>query len=376
MRDKDLSREARAGMIATVLLLALGYTVSMLSSIEEQKEWGTPYNIVFNRVEGIEEGSEVYFAGRYVGRIRRLWIRPSDQRVVATIAIAPFRNAQLTYQSHYRIAGRLFGERWINIEPEDGDPVPPNGEVAGESVPRFTHVMQHGIQALEQVESQLEGFKAQYGKPAEIRARMMNTIKRWNDTAFYIRANVNNFNKFSGLAKQRMDEIASAIAERARRARARVNTMTEQMRVYSAMLRTRAVEGEVQMQTMVNGMRGKVVALQAYVDRANTFLSEQKKWERMLAGMRRKTEEYEEIAEALRLISSNPALAKQLKGGLKDLREQARKMRESFGVKSTEPQAPSPSPSAAPQETGPSAPEPSPSPTVMPAAPLPTPENG
>lgn len=377
---EGLSGDARAGLIATAVILLMGWALTMATSIRQQKEWGTAYHVIFNRIEGIDEGSKVYYAGRYVGRVRRLEVRPSDQRVDVTIAIRPFEALQLTRESHYRVDGRLFGERWISIRWEPGEPVPPNGEVAGESVPRFTHLLRHGIEALDRLEEQVADFKKQYGNPAVIRRQTLAMIKSYSELSFDVRAQVNNFNKFSGLANHQLDQMAGNMSTAAQTARARLSQMTAQMRLAVVMARRQTASGDRTMHDVLAGMQGRVRAMQGPVEQAGRMLQSARQMQGTIAALRKKTEEYRDLAATLHFFSKNPELAKQIKGGLSNLRQAAHdaRMRVPGG---TEPPSPAPIPQETPpapsgtepQRVAPSPPSPAPSVTPAPAGPAPTP---
>ncbi|MBM3463076.1 MAG: MCE family protein [Armatimonadetes bacterium] len=351
-----LNKEARAGLIATILILAVGYTISVLTSIQQQKEWGTPYHIIFNRIEALEEGSAVMYNGRLVGRVRKIDLRPQDQRVDVTIAIRPFQKVELTKQSHYRIHGRFFGQRWIAIHYEPGEIVPANGEVAGESVPRLTHMFKHGIDALERAQQQLTVFKKEYGDPATIRKQMTEGIKQYNDIAFEVRAQINNFNRFAHLANTQLDKMADRMIGRMQNARLKARLGVERLRAYSVTARSYMHKGEDQFQDMVGMMKGRVAAMRGYVKEARAFLAEQKKIAAQLHAMRKKADEYAQLAEALRFMQFGPQLATQLKERVAEMRKSTLGLRNQMDAMNRKKPAdtgtqggasPSPSPSAA-----------------------------
>jgi hypothetical protein len=243
--------------------------------------------------------------------------------------------------------------------------------VAGVSPPKFDHMLKHGVESLEKFQQTAIMFKDQYGEPEQIRDQMMENIRILNEMAFEIRAQVNNFNKFSGLANEQLDKMASGMVDKMAAARERINNQTSAMRDASVQMVRQAEAKDAELSAMVDAMQARVVAMSAQVKGAGRMLERQQEMLAVLARMRAKLEETRDMAEMIHMISSNPEFKAQFQKLSGDMRSRVRQMKEAMGGGKVSP-SPSPSPETGPQGAPPPSPTPAVDETTAPA-PSPTP---
>lgn len=334
------SRNARVGFYATVVIVIVGYLISMATSRKQQKNWGTPYHIIFNRVEGIEEGTKVFYNGRLVGRVRKLEVQMVEDeqtgvqlpvRADITISISPLYTAsvELTQNSQYKVeGGTLWGEKWIAIQWEPGEIVPAGGAVKGESISSLYHRMQHGVQNLDWMHEIVEGYRNQLGSGDKAREKVKSLIRYWNYLAFDLRVQANKFNQFSGLINERMDKAFDAVAARIVSIRSRGAMMGSQIQLYTRALQNAATQQSARTAAIVDRLKVQLTSVQASVGGLDAFvMSGDKLMENLLEMARRRVREAEDMVAALRFVSKNPALASQIRTLAANMRKQSGDLR-------------------------------------------------
>lgn len=331
-----LSRNSRVGFYATVFIVVVGYLISMATSRQQQKNWGTPYHIIFNRVEGIEEGTKVFYNGRLVGRVRKLQVQTVEDeqtglkmpaRADITISISPLYTAsvELTQSSQYKVeGGTIWGEKWIAIQWEPGEVVPAGGSVKGESISSLYHRMQHGVQNLDWMHEIVEGYRKQLGSGDKAREKVKAVIRYWNYLAFDLRVQANKFNQFSGLINERMDKAFDAVEAQIVSYRSRGAMAVSQMRLYSRALQNAALQQSARTATIVDRLKVQMTGMQASINGLDAFvLSGDKIVDDLLEMARTRVREAEDMVAALRFISKNPALASQIRTLAANMRKQS-----------------------------------------------------
>lgn len=331
-----LSRDARVGFYATVIIVAVGYLISMATSRQQQKNWGTPYHIIFNRVEGIEEGTKVFYNGRLVGRVRKLEVQTvEDQqtglklpaRADITISISPLYTAsvELTQSSQYKVeGGTLWGEKWVAIQWEPGEVVPAGGSVKGESFPSLYHRMQHGVQNLDWMHEIVEGYRKQLGGGDKAREKVKSLIRYWNYLAFDLRVQANKFNQFSGLINERLDKAFDAVEANIVSYRSRGVVAVSQMRLYTRALQNAALQQSARTAAIVDRLKVQLTGVQASIRGLDAFaMAGDKIVDDLLEMARTRVRDAEDVVAALRFISKNPALASQIRTLAANMRKQS-----------------------------------------------------
>lgn len=350
------------GMISLGVILVFGWAITWLTNAQKQKQFGTPYHVIFYRVEGLEEGCKVFYSGRVVGRVRKLEVRKEDQRVDVTISINPLaRNVVLTRESSYSVEGGIWGERTLNINYLPGTVVPPDGEVQGLSVPRLSHIIRHGLGVLDELQAMAADYQGKMGDVGVATRKANRTVQYYNDMAFEMRVQANRFNKFSGLINDQLDVAVAKVETRLKAAGNRAAIMGAQMRMYTRSLERVAQQRDRSLHRMLMAfhqrLMGAMLPLQnlqqsvdVYDDRARAMVRE----------ARKKTESIRDIVETLRLISHNPRLKQQFRQMTGDLRTRMHALREMLKNPAGTPGKAGPLPSPAPD------PEASPSPVTQP----------
>ena len=331
-----LSRDARTGFQAMMLIVVVAYLVSMATSRQQQKNWGTPYHIIFNRVEGIEEGTKVYYNGRLVGRVRKLEVQSIEDELTGkrfparadiTVSISPLHTAsvELTQSSQYKVeGGTIWGEKWIAIQYEPGEVVPAGGSVKGESIPSFNHKMQHGVQNLDWMHEIIEGYRKQLGSGDQARNKVKSVIRYWNYLAFDLRVQANKFNQFSGLIKERMDGAFRAVDARIVAARTQGTMVISRMELYIRALQRTAIAQSARTAAMVAKLKAQMGAVQASINGLDAFVATGDKLvSSLLEVARARLQNAEDMVAALRFISKNPALASQVRILAANMRKQS-----------------------------------------------------
>jgi ABC-type transporter Mla subunit MlaD len=352
-----LSKEARLGMLASFVIVLVGYLISMATSASQQKNWGTAYHIIFSRVEGIDEGSKVYYNGRFVGRVRDLKLQTSErppyvgERADVTIALNPnplvSSSVVFTRESTCKINGGLWGAKWIEIQYEPGELVPPGGSMMGETVPSFNHQLYHGVQNLEALHDMVSYYKKQLGSGDAARKKIKAMIRYWNYMAFDLRVQANRFNQFSGLIQQRLDTMVGKVDDKIIAARARGKMMIAQMQLAAHAMVNSALAQDASARAMVarlmaqmEAMKTAVSGLGVYIAAGDTLVNG------LLATARKRVQQAEDMVAALRFISKNPKFADQFRVLSQNMRQKAAQMRETIDAlrKRTAPRGAAPSP--------------------------------
>lgn len=361
-------------------VLLIGYGISMATSVQQQKNWGTPYHIIFNRIEGIEEGSTVTYNGSVVGRVRKLELRTIGHypRADVTISISPLatNSVVLTDKSSYTVEGGFaWGMKWINIEYREGKPVPAGGQVDGETVTSFTSILQHGIIGINQLYEMLAYYKGQLGSGEKAREKIKAMIKYWNYMGFDLRVQANKFNKFAGLINQRMDKTSDQIRRRITGFYEKERLTVEEMRLWARAMTVSTVSRQASMHAKVDQLLTQLHGMQGMVSNMAVFLNDGDKIVHdLLDTARKRVQGAEEMVATLRFISKNPKLAEQFRvmtGDMSKRTRQLRSMVEDFRKRllptAAPTTAPTPTHTATPGESVPLAPgipsPPAPSPT-------------
>ncbi|NDD27510.1 MAG: MCE family protein [Proteobacteria bacterium] len=333
------SRTVRVGFIATMVIVVVGYLISMATSAKQQKNWGTPYHVIFNRAEGLEEGSKVFYNGRLVGRVRKLAVQTGrdeatgldiPMRADVTISISPLYTSSvtLTRDSQYKIGGRLWGERWLSIEYEPGDAVAANESVMGDSVPSLTHRLTHADQSLDWFREMLAHWRKELGGGEKTRKRLIALIRDWNDLAFDLRVQANKFNQFSGLISDQLDKAAQAADARIASVHAQGTLAVSRMRLYAGAMRQTAVQQGERSHDVALRLLAQMGVLRSAISRLDVFVAHGDKLSAdLLAAAREQVEDAEEKVAALRFISKNPAFASQFRALAAELRKRSGDMR-------------------------------------------------
>ena len=374
-----MNREARMGMISLVVILLVGWGITWLTNAQRQKQFGTPYHVIFFRVEGLEEGCKVYYSGRLVGRVRKLEVRPDDQRVDVTISINPLaRNVVLTRESSYSVEGGIWGERSLNINYQPGTVIPADGEVQGLSVPRVSHMIRHGLGVLDELQAMASDYQGKMGEVEEARRKANKTVQYYNDMAFEMRVQANRFNKFSGLINEQLDAVVVKVQKHLGAVSQRAALAGAQARMYANGIEKMVVQKDRNLHGMLMAFHQRLVSAVAPMEilRHNVDAYDTKALA-MTREMRKKTESIREIVETLRLISHNPRLKQQFRQMTGDLRTRMHLLRQMMKNPGSAPAPPPAGPGGVP-ELGPSpATQPGVGIPSLPAAPgIPMPPDG
>lgn len=334
-----LSRDARVGFLATLIICVVGQIISLVTSAQQQKNWGTPYHIIFNRVEGIEEGTKVFYNGRLVGRVRNLEVQSIrddgvgldvPMRADITISISPLYTASviLTRESRFQIEGGLWGERWIGIQYEPGEAVPSGGAVKGESVPAFTHLMRHGVQNLDWFHEIVDAYRKQIGGGEKARQGVKAAIRDWNDLAFDLRVQANKFNQFSGLIEERLGKAADDVDARIVAFRSRGAITVSQMHLYARAMEQAALQQSRHVSAIVARLQAQMGVLQAGVRGLDAYVAGGDRLvEDLFSAARARVKEAEDMVAALRFVSKNPALASRIRAIAASMRQGSAELR-------------------------------------------------
>jgi paraquat-inducible protein B len=371
-----ISPQARAGFIGVLAALLFGYGMSALIAWQRHREAGQPYHIIFNRVEGIQTGTEIWMKGQLVGHVRRLDVTP-DGRADVTIAIQR-RGVVLTRESKYDIQNMLFGERWLRIQPEGETVIEPGGTAYGEGPERFSRILRNGLNTFAYVEQTARKFQGQFGSTSKARGNLNKMLAYYNDMAFDMRVQANRFNQFSGLITQQIDKMAAGLDQKVAASREQADVMALQMKLYARKMKLTAASSGNKMHGMLAGMSEQAQAMNEGMKAGDIYVGTQvKKTSAMLGQLHKAREQLDKAADlvgTLKLITHNPRLIEQFKKQIHDMHGRTTNMRQGLEKmqnskllkKAIDAQAASPSPSPSPSPGVRATPSPSPSPAAQP----------
>lgn len=328
-----LSKDARLGMISLLVVMVLGYGLSILTDVRRSKKLGTQvsYHIAFMRVEGLEEGSKVYYNGRLVGRVRKLELR-NDMRAVVSIAITTLMSDSvvMTRESTVKVeGGTLWGERWISIQYEPGEVIPPGGEMVGESVASLNTRLYRATQLLDWLHETIAHYKEQIGSGDKAREKIKKMIKYWNYMAFDLRVQANKFNQFSGLINEQLDKMTGAVDQRIIGMRARSEMAMSQMSLYAHAMQVSAIRQNEAAHRMVMRMMTQMLAMRAAVGGLGVYInSGDQLVQGLLKTARERIQQAEDMVSALRFIAKNPKFADQFRLLAANMRKKASELKE------------------------------------------------
>ena len=338
-----LSKDARTGAIATLVIVLVAWGISFLTSISQKKNWGTPYHIIFNRVEGVEEGTPVYWNGQLVGHVRSMAVRLSDMKADVTISVNQpllYKPVVLTDRSFYTVEGGLWGAQWINIQYRDGTPVPPGGQVNGTTVDSWTSKMRSGVEYMRRLQALADYFQKEVGTSDAARRKIKAQIRYWNYMAFDLRVQANRFNQFSGLINQRLGMSFEAVDHRITLLQDRSRIAVAQMGLFARGMQLAAIRKDAATHEMVIGLLAKmlsmqetVIAFDAYIGRGDSMMTG------LLGRIRHAVDDAQEKVAALHFVMRNlhvmgktpRALAASIRKRIAEMRAAVDKLRGRLG---------------------------------------------
>lgn len=324
-----LSRDARVGMTSLLVLIALAYAVSYLTSVQHTKNYGTPYHIIFNRVEGIEEGTNVVYNGRVVGLVRKLEVTHDPyERCDVTISIKS-SNVKLTRESSCIIDSPLWGAKWISIQYRPGEEIPRGGAMFGETYISFNTKLQFWVVGLNQLHDTIAYYKQQLGSGDKARESVKRQIRYWNFMAFDLRVQANKFNQFAGLINQQLNKAMDRVNQRIAAFHAQGDMAIGRMRLWAHGMTSVALQKSAMAHAMVNQLGLKLIAMQSAVSGMKVYLtSGENFFATMISSARKRVQEAQDMVSALRFISRNPKFADQFRTLAANMRQKAAQMRQ------------------------------------------------
>jgi phospholipid/cholesterol/gamma-HCH transport system substrate-binding protein len=144
---REVTIEIIVGLFMFIVLIALGIFTIVLSS---EKLWRDTYQyeFVFNEVNGLREGDNVYLRGMTVGRVKQTDLQDSHVRVYVTLDVP------LTLRYGYAIdvtSASMLGGKYLKIY--EG---PPDADVLGDNV---TILGTKPVDIIEELGSAVGGFQ-------------------------------------------------------------------------------------------------------------------------------------------------------------------------------------------------------------------------
>ncbi len=115
---------------AAVAIVAVGFFAFAAAQAGQAGVGGATYDLVarFQRVDGVNVGSDVRVSGVKVGVVRSVALDPETYMARLTFTID--RNVRVLDESTARISSDgLLGGAYVAIEPAGMDPLPPGGEI-------------------------------------------------------------------------------------------------------------------------------------------------------------------------------------------------------------------------------------------------------
>jgi len=114
---------------AAVVVVAVGFFAFAAAQAGQTGGAGGRYDLIarFQRVDGVNVGTDVLVSGVKVGVVRDVALDPDTYMARLTLSID--RNVQILDESNARIVTGLLGGASVTIEPAGMDALPPGAEI-------------------------------------------------------------------------------------------------------------------------------------------------------------------------------------------------------------------------------------------------------
>ena len=130
MNANTFERWGETVLGAVVAAVAIGFFVFAAAQAGHGGASGASYDVVarFQRVDGVDVGSDVRVSGVKVGIVRAVELDPETYMARLTFSID--RNVAISDDSTARVSSDgLLGGAYVAIEPGAGEALPPGGEI-------------------------------------------------------------------------------------------------------------------------------------------------------------------------------------------------------------------------------------------------------
>jgi phospholipid/cholesterol/gamma-HCH transport system substrate-binding protein len=310
-------------MVTVLGLIILGLILTNIYSGPRAE--GTPYNALFDRVEGLSVGAPVRLAGVAVGKVTDIGIT-EDKRVKVRFNITYTQNDQpltITTQSRYTITSDLLGNKWFEIVPRPGPPVPPDGTVPGVAPVTVDQLMTKGNEALADLQTSVQEINKLVGDP-EMKRNIRETVANFKELSKDMRVAAANANAVITNLNGRVSQITGDLDQTIVGLHGQLTGIGGDFQALASTLRRIGERNEPDIRTIVlnlKDMAGSVKATMAQVHRlvANKQISEDLL--AMTGALKRTAQELEGVAADVRGITSDPSLQQDLKDAVHDARE-------------------------------------------------------
>jgi phospholipid/cholesterol/gamma-HCH transport system substrate-binding protein len=243
------NRNLMVGVIVAGALLALAWMILKFSSNTAAQIFnkGTTVHLVADRVDGLAEGSPVFYLGVMVGRVMDVHRLPDNRRVMVDAELNKDQTIPKNVIGLIRQQSQLSISAMINLEPSgtpateplvNGDQIPAKYMAGGLVPPEVTelanqareqHLVQHVDETvvtvrteLEKVGRLLDQFNDLVGDP-KLRDNLRDTVANVRETSDNLKKFSGRFDELANDAKGTMTDARGAIAD----ARGAINQMNK-----------------------------------------------------------------------------------------------------------------------------------------------------
>lgn len=339
-REAALSRNARIGL-ATVLVGALLLVLSPGKS-KAPTFLGTPYHLLFQRVEGLRKGDRVTVAGVDSGRVAAVEFSSEEERrrfgsdAAVRVTVVMERSVVLPRDSRYSVRSNLKGERWIDIIPGRSSERLASGDtVRNEGSTLSSDQLTRSFQSFRSLSRQVGELQGMMTDP-EFRRKVKEVA---SDLRFYSR----EFLKASEGVSGRVARMGRRMGAEEQRILARLEAVDGKV----TELRHRMAELIAQLtgqlgrwRQLLQGAESELAAgLAGMVELSEQFRAQAAEWEEQsgrvdarevltaLRGWSRRLQDWADLAEDLQAIVGSPEAQEELRGLVEQLRAQTEKLK-------------------------------------------------
>lgn len=319
----EISPAAKVGIITVLGLVILGLILTSVYSTTRSE--GAAYYALFERVEGLSVGAPVRLAGVQVGKVTDIVIT-DDKKVRVQFNITYTQNDQplvITQGSRYTITGDLIGNRWFEIVPRPGSPVPDKGTVQGVSPVTLDEVMTKGNEALNDLQSSVQEINKLVGDP-EMKRNIRETMANFRELSKDMRVAVGNANEVIQNLNGRISQISGHLDETVVGLNGQLTAIGGDFRALANTLRRIGERNEPDIRTIVLNLREMASSVRKTMAQVQRLVSRKEMSDDLLAmtaALRRTAQELEGVVGDIRGITSDPEIERDLKEAIKDARD-------------------------------------------------------
>jgi phospholipid/cholesterol/gamma-HCH transport system substrate-binding protein len=318
-------------MIAILAVIILGMTGVWLRG-QRPKITGVPYHIIFDRVEGLTAGAPVRLAGVQIGHVYELTIL-ANRKVDVEIDVMPaYEQYTLTKESVYTIGQSFVGERWLEIGPQPGEPLPSGGTANGVSPVTLDELLAKSEGTLDTVDASMVGFNKLVNDP-EFQHNIKSSVgslqklaSSFQHTAGDASRLINNLNNsvssLTGSASNMMSSITGQVSSLASDAHGLMGNVNQIV-----------VTNKDSIAGILRNVKQGTRSLQVAMDSLNKQLNNKAVTENLqatVANVRKVTEDLDSVLSDVHLIASDPKVQSSIKGTFEEAHDTVVQAREAM----------------------------------------------